>query len=51
MEKNEIEFPVSWHKTRGYQCYISTPIMEELEDPDFIKFVKKEKKVEVQAKK
>jgi len=50
-KKDETEFPVSvtWHKTRGYQAYIPTPIMDELGDPDFIKFVKKGKKVEVEA--
>jgi hypothetical protein len=52
-KKDETEFPVSvsWHKTRGYQCYIPTPIMDELGDPDFIRFILKGKKVEVKAEK
>jgi hypothetical protein len=50
-KKDEKEFPVSvsWHKTRGYQCYIPTPIMEELGDPDSIRFIKVKKgKIEVE---
>jgi hypothetical protein len=53
-KKDETIFPVavSWHKTRGYQCYIPTPIMESLGDPDFIKFEKiKGNKIEVKAEK
>lgn len=52
-KKDETEFAVtvSWHKTRGYQAYIPSPIMEELGDPDMIKFVKKGKRVEVEAHK
>ena len=52
-KKDETEFPVSvsWHKTRGYQCYIPTPIMEALGDPDFIKFEKVKGKIEVKAEK
>ena len=53
-KKNETEFPVSvtWHKTRGYQTYVPTPIMKALGDPDFIKFVRKGDKFElISAKK
>ena len=50
-KKDETEFPVhvSRHKTRGYQTYLPKPVMEALGDPDFVKFVLKGKKVEVQS--
>lgn len=52
-KKDETEFPVSvsYHETRGYQCYLPKPIMELLGNPNAIKFAVVGKKVEVRSHK
>lgn len=52
-KKDETEFPVSvsYHETRGYQCYLPKPIMELLGNPEAIKFAIVGKKIEVRSHK
>jgi hypothetical protein len=50
-KKDQKEFivSVSYHEHRGYQSYLPRPIMELLGSPKTIKFIIKNKKVEVEA--
>jgi hypothetical protein len=50
-KKDQKEFIVSvtYHEHRGYQSYLPKPIMEMLGNPNTIKFIIKNKKVELEA--
>jgi hypothetical protein len=50
-KKDQKEFTVSvtYHQHRGYQSYLPKPIMEMLGNPNAIKFIIKNKKVELEA--
>ena len=50
-KKDQTEFTVSvtYHEHRGYQTYIPKPIMERLGKPKAIKFIIKNRKIEVEA--
>jgi hypothetical protein len=49
--KDQTEFIVSvtYHEHRGYQTYIPRPVMERLGKPKAIKFIIKNRKIEVEA--
>ena len=48
-DATEFEVHVTKHETRGYQAYLPKPVMDMLGDPDKIKFIIKNKHVEVEA--
>jgi len=50
-KKDQTEFTVSvtYHEHRGCQSYIPKPIMERLGRPKAIKFIIKNRKIEVEA--
>jgi hypothetical protein len=50
-KKDQKEFTVSvtYHQHRGYQSYLPKPIMEMLGNPNTVKFIIKNKKVELEA--
>jgi len=50
-KKDAKEFVVSvtHHETRGHQTYVPKPVMEKLGNPDALKFVMLDHKVEVHA--
>jgi hypothetical protein len=48
-DATEFEVSVTKHETRGYQAYLPKPVMDMLGDPNKIKFVIKNKHVEVEA--
>jgi hypothetical protein len=45
----EFTVSVTYHEHRGYQSYLPKPIMEILGNPKNIKFITKNRKVEVEA--
>jgi hypothetical protein len=45
----EFTVSVTYHEHRGYQSYLPKPIMEILGNPKTIKFIIKNRKVEVEA--
>jgi hypothetical protein len=50
-KKDQKEFAVSvtYHEQRGSQCYLPKPILEILGNPKRIKFIVKNKRIEVEA--
>jgi hypothetical protein len=48
-DAKEFSISVTHHETRGYQAYLPKPIMEKLGNPDKIKFVIKNNKIEVES--
>jgi hypothetical protein len=50
-KKDQKAFAVSvtYHITRGSQCYLPKPILEILGNPKRIKFIVKNKRIEVEA--
>ena len=48
-KEGETEFVVSvnHHEKRGYQCNIPKPVIDELDDPDKIKFVLTKKNIRI----
>jgi hypothetical protein len=52
-QKDAKEFAVSvtYHETRGYQCYIPRPLMEHLGKPHAVKFIIKGSRIEIEAHK
>lgn len=47
-DATEFEVHVTKHETRGYQAYLPKPVMERLGEPDTIKFVVKNKHIEIE---
>jgi hypothetical protein len=48
-DQKEFTVSVTYHQHRGYQSYLPKPIMEMLGNPKAIKFIVKNKKVELEA--
>jgi hypothetical protein len=50
-KKDQKEFAVSvtYHEKRGCQCYLPKPMMEMLGNPSRIKFIVKNKRIEIEA--
>jgi hypothetical protein len=50
-KKDQKEFAVSvtYHEQRGCQCYLPKPMMEILGNPSRIKFIVKNKRIEIEA--